>query len=107
LYRMRDLLPVRSRSPAFSRGLTVMHTIDESSPLNGATADSLRDSDSELIITLMGIDSTTGQYVHARYSYLDDEIIFDHHFVDIVTELPDGRIQVDLRHFNEIEPDQR
>jgi inward rectifier potassium channel len=105
LYRMRDLIPVRSRSPAFSRGLTVLHTIDESSPLNGATPDSLRSSDAEIIVTLMGIDSTTGQYVHARRSYLDDEVLFGQHFADLVTELPDGRIQLDLRRFDEVEPD--
>jgi inward rectifier potassium channel len=105
LYRIRDLVPVRSRSPIFSRGLTVMHLIDESSPLQGATPDSLRQSDSELIVTLLGIDATTSQYVHARFSYLDDEILFNHHLADMVTELPDGRIQLDLRHFNEVEPD--
>jgi inward rectifier potassium channel len=105
LYRMRDLVPLRSRSPAFSRGLTVMHVIDESSPLDGATAHSLRSSDAEIIVTLTGIDDTTGQYVHARCSYLDDEVLFDHHFADMVTELPDGRIRVDLRQFNEVEPD--
>ena len=105
LYRMRDLIPVRSRSPAFSRGLTVMHTIDESSPLHGASPDSLRSSDAEIIITLMGIDGTTGQYVHARRSYLDDEVLFGQHFADLVTELPDGRIQLDLRRFDEVEPD--
>ncbi len=105
LYRMRDLVPVRSRSPAFSRGLTVMHTIDESSPLMGATADALRSSDAEIIITLMGIDATTGQYVHARRSYLDDEVLFGQRFLDMVTELPDGRVQLDLRQFDEVEPD--
>ncbi len=105
LYRMRNLIPVRSRSPAFSRGLTVMHTIDQSSPLNGATPDSLRSSDAEIIITVMGIDGTTGQYIHARRSYLDDEVLFRQHFADMVTELPDGRIQLDLRQFDEVEPD--
>lgn len=105
LYRMRDLVPLRSRSPAFSRGLTAMHVIDENSPLYGATADSLRGSDAEVIIALTGIDDTTGQYVHARCSYLDDEVLFDHHFADMVTELPDGRILVDLRQFDKVEPD--
>jgi inward rectifier potassium channel len=105
LYRMRELVPVRSRSPAFSRGMTVMHTIDKSSPLEGATANSLRSLDAEIIVTLVGIDGTTGQYIHSRCSYLDDEVLFDYHFADMVTELPDGRIQLDLRQFNEVEPD--
>jgi inward rectifier potassium channel len=104
-YRFRDLPPVRSRAPAFSRGLQVMHTIDERSPLNGATADTLRKSDAELIVTLIGIDATTGQYVHAHCSYLDEEILFGHRFVDILTELPDGRMELDLGHFHQVEPD--
>jgi len=105
LYRMRDLVPVRSRAPAFMRGLTVMHVIDVNSPLAGATSESLRASDAELLVTLMGIDGTTGQYVHARCSYLEDEILFQHRFVDILTELPDGRMRLDLRHFHDVEPD--
>jgi inward rectifier potassium channel len=105
LYRMRDLTPVRSRAPAFSRGLTVMHSIDAGSPLVGATAESLRSCDAELLVTLVGIDGTTGQTVHARCSYLDDEILFGHRYVDVLTELPDGRMRLDLRHFHEVEPD--
>lgn len=107
LYRTRDLLPVRSRSLAFSRGMTVMHTIDKNSPLYGAKPDSLRSSDAEIILTLRGIDSTTSQFVHARCSYLDDEILFDHHLAEMLTELPDGRMQLDLRQFDKIEPDHR
>lgn len=105
LYRMRDLTPVRERSPAFSRGWVVMHAIDPSSPLHGATARSLRESDAELLVTLVGVDATTGQFVHARWSYLDDEILFGHRYVDLVTELPDGRVRVDLRRFHDVVPD--
>ncbi len=105
LYRMHDLTPVRERSPAFVRGWVVMHAIDDESPLHGATAESLRASDSELLVTLAGVDGTTGQYVHARHSYLDDEILFGRRYVDLVTELPDGRIRIDLRRFHEVQPD--
>ncbi|MGZ6140663.1 MAG: ion channel [Myxococcaceae bacterium] len=105
LYRMRDLTPVRERSPAFARGWTVMHSIDAASPLHGSTPGSLRASDAELLVTIVGVDATTGQFVHARWSYLDDEILFAHRYVDMVTELPDGRIRVDLRHFHDVVPD--
>jgi inward rectifier potassium channel len=105
LYRMRDLAPVRERSPAFARGWTVMHSIDASSPLDGSTPGSLRASDAELLITIVGVDATTGQFVHARWSYLDDEILFGHRYVDLVTELPDGRVRLDLRHFHDVVPD--
>jgi inward rectifier potassium channel len=105
LYRTRDLPLVRARSPAFSRGLMAMHAIDENSPLKGSTSASLRSADAELLVTLMGIDATTGQYVHARCSYLDDEILFGQRFADLVSELPDGRIRLDLSQFDKTEPD--
>ena len=105
LYRTRDLPPVRSRALFFSRGMTVMHNIDERSPLYGATPEALKKSDAELLITLVGIDGTTGQYVHARASYLDDEILFGHHLAEMLIELPDGRMQLDLRQFDKFEPD--
>ena len=88
LYRMRDLAPMRERSPAFARGWVVMHAIDEVSPLYGATPGSLRASDAEVLVTLVGVDGTTGQFVHARHSYLDDEIVFGRRYVDQAT---DGR----------------
>ncbi len=105
LYRMRDLAPVRERSPAFARGWVVMHAIDASSPLQGETPASLRASDAEVLITLVGVDGTTGQFVHARHSYLDEEILFGRRYVDQVSELPDGRIRIDLRRFHDVEPD--
>ncbi|MGZ3444815.1 MAG: hypothetical protein ACXWLG_04320 [Myxococcaceae bacterium] len=62
-------------------------------------------TDAELLVTIVGVEATTGQFVHARWSYLDDEILFGHRYVDMVTELPDGRIRVDLRHFHDVVPD--
>ena len=40
-YRMRDLRLERDRSPALARSWTVMPPIDESSPLHGATPETL------------------------------------------------------------------
>ncbi|MGZ6078833.1 MAG: potassium transporter, partial [Myxococcaceae bacterium] len=50
----------------------MLHSVDASSPLHGSTPGSLRATDAELLVTIVGVDATTGQFVHARWSYLDD-----------------------------------
>jgi inward rectifier potassium channel len=39
---------------------------------------------SELVVTSNGIDETLAQPVHARTSYLLDEMLWDHQFADIM-----------------------
>src|SRR5262249_22633364 len=73
-YRMYDLHLVRERSPAVSRSWNVFHRIDEGSKLYGATPESLKKEETELIVTIIGIDDTSLQPVHARHRYIDDEI---------------------------------
>jgi len=52
--RIRDLALVRAQHPAFSLGWTIMHIIDELSPLRAQTEESLRDSQSIFILSLSG-----------------------------------------------------
>ena len=54
----------------------MLHVIAEDSPLHGATEESLRAQDGELIVAVMGIDGTSSQTVHGRYSYDDQTIRF-------------------------------
>jgi inward rectifier potassium channel len=53
---------------------TVVHPIDESSPLHGKSAADLEQLQTEFLILLKGFDDTFSQTVHARYSYRYDEI---------------------------------
>ncbi len=103
-YRSRDLALVREHHASFRRGSTLMHRIDETSPLFGATPASLKATDSEVIVSLVGIDATTSQIVHAGGSYLDDEIRFGHRYADTIRELPDGRYELDARRFHDTVP---
>lgn len=103
-YRNRDLKLVREHSSSFRRGTTLMHTLDETSPLFGATPESLAATDSEIIVSLIGIDATTSQVVHAGGSYLDDEVRFGHRYADTIRELPDGRVELDVRRFHDTVP---
>ena len=59
-YRIRrivDLPLLRSRFPMFTLGWTIMHVIDDSSPLSAETAESLSSSKSVFVLSLSGTDS--------------------------------------------------
>lgn len=97
LRRLIDLPLVRSQNPIFALSWTVMHEIDAQSPLHGLPLQALREDRAELLVTMVGIDGTFAQTIHARHSYTMDELIPDARFVDLIQELPDGRRGVDLR----------
>jgi inward rectifier potassium channel len=82
---------------------TLVHPIDEKSPLRGATAESLRDAEAEFLILLSGTDETFSQTVHSRSSYLADEVVVGARFRDMFVEAADGRPRIDLRRFHELE----
>jgi inward rectifier potassium channel len=103
-YRMRDLALQRDRSPALARSWTVIHTIDESSPLHGATPESLERDDVELMLTVVGIDETSAQNLHARHTYGHERIRWGARHADMLSELPDGRLQLDMREFHRVVP---
>jgi inward rectifier potassium channel len=101
-YRMRDLRLERDRSPAIARSWNVMHKLDESSPLYGATPETLERDEVEIILTVVGIDETSAQSVHARHTYHHDEIRWGARHADMLTELPDGRTRLDMREFDRV-----
>lgn len=62
---------------------TVVHPIDESSPLYGKTAADLAKLQAELLILIKAFDDTFSQTVHARHSYPFDEIQWGKKFPQI------------------------
>ena len=102
--RFYDLRLARHRSPVFALTFTVMHQIDEDSPLFGATAASLQAQNAELVVSATGVDETIAQTVHARTSYLGDEILWDHRFVDLFGWTEKGRRVIDYRRFHDTIP---
>jgi inward rectifier potassium channel len=103
-YRMRDLRLERERSPALARSWTVMHPIDERSPLHGATPETLARDEVELILTVVGIDETSAQNVHARHTYGAEQVCWGARHADMLSERPDGRLELDARAFHRLVP---
>ncbi len=54
---------------------TVVHPIDEASPLWKKTPEDLTAAQAEIMILIRGFDDTFAQTVHARYSYRSDELL--------------------------------
>ncbi|MBC1239848.1 ion channel [Nostoc sp. 2RC] len=102
--RIYDLKLLRNQTPSFSLSWSVVHVIDEFSPLYGMTAESLIQTNSMLMISLSGIDETVTQVVYARHSYSAHEILWNNRFVDIFHETPDGHRYIDYNRFHDVLP---
>ena len=102
--RFHDLRLVRAQNMMFALSWTAMHAIEPDSPLFGQTQASLRAAEAELVVAVVGTDETMAQMVHARWSYLADEILFDHRYVDMILFEPDGRRRVALERMDLAEP---
>jgi len=106
-YRFRrivDLPLLRSQHPMFALGWTLMHVIDEASPLHVETAESLLNSESTFILSVSGTDEDTGQTLMARSVYSSADIRWNSSFHDILEVAPDGTLHIDYSKFHEIEP---
>ena len=104
-YKAHDLKLVRHRQVGMTRGWTVMHVIDETSPLFGLDQAGLAKAELEIYIALTGIDDITMQTVHSMNQYTDAHIKFGYRFADTLKPLPDGRFLLDLRNFDAVVPD--
>ena len=91
--RVYPLKLVRNETPSFILSWSIMHVVDEDSPLFGCTDfDSLRNTRTSFAVALNGIDETIGQVVHASYNYTFEDIMLDHKFVDIVKTNKEGKV---------------
>lgn len=105
LRRLHDLKLSRAHSPIFVMSWTVMHTIDEHSPLDCVAWGIDLSNIGSIIVTLIGHDGTYGQTVYARHMYHADDIRMNHRFVDIIHELEDGRLMIDYTRFHDTIPE--
>jgi inward rectifier potassium channel len=101
-YRMIDLPLVRDRSLAISRSWTVMHVVDEKSPLYGLTPAVCAAEELEITASVVGTDDTSLQPVHGRHRYEAKDIMWGARPADLLSELPNGLIQLDVRKFDEV-----
>ena len=68
----------------FLYGWSLLHIIDEASPLAGETFESLKAAKAFVLLTIGGIDETTGQMLMSRVrSTSPPPLRWNHAFVDV------------------------
>jgi inward rectifier potassium channel len=105
MVRRYAVLPLeRNKVTFFPLSWTIVHPIDETSPLARKTAEELGRSQAEILVLLSGIDETFEQTVHSRSSYRADEIVWNARFRSMFgADAARSRVSVDIRRIDEIE----
>lgn len=102
--RVFDELELERRQVSFfPLSWTVVHPIDEASPLFGLSRRDLLESDAEFLVLLTGMDETFSQMVHARSSYKADEVRWGVRFRNIFEETGDSHIAMEVSRLDEVE----
>jgi inward rectifier potassium channel len=102
--RFDELKLTRARTSLFALSWTIMHPIDEDSPLYGADSTMLYDDQMEIVVLLSGTDETLADVIYARHAYGADDLVWGHRFVDVLSMTPQGLRIVDLTKFHDTEP---
>jgi inward rectifier potassium channel len=87
---------------------TVVHPINQNSPLHGETLESLRQSQSEFLVLLKAFDETFSTTVQTRTSFIPDEVLFNYRFANafVISAATHTKVAVDMRQFDAVEPAQ-
>ncbi len=93
----------RSKINFFTTSWTVVHPIDNDSPLQGMTPEECANHHMEVIIMFKAFDDTYARTVYDRNSYIHSEIKWGQKFVPIFTEKGDGQIHIDLEKIGQYE----
>ena len=88
----------------FPLSWTVVHPLNETSPLAGQTQDDVEAADGEVLILLTGVDETSFTTIHARASYKCHEIVWQGRFVNMFNpDKANHALSIDVRKLSDIE----
>ncbi len=99
--RIIDLPLVRSQSPAFILTWTGMHRITPESPFWDVTPELLQKQEVTIFVSVVGLDETFVQTIHARHVYSAREILWNRRHADVISTGPDGIRIIDYTSFHE------
>jgi inward rectifier potassium channel len=105
LRRLHDLALSNATLSLFPLTWTVMHEIDEVSPLAGYDAERFKERDARLVLTIEARDHVLGAAIHDMRMYTADEVLFGMHYAEAVTLDDQLRPVADLTRLSLVEPD--
>jgi inward rectifier potassium channel len=103
--RAQELRLERAHLPAFPLTWTLMHVLDEQSPLHGYDRARVITAHAQLFVTLEARDPTLAAVVHDIRNYAAEDIRFGMRYADAVTMAEDGTPVADLARIGALEPD--
>lgn len=101
-YKFYTLSLERSKVDSLPMNWTVVHALDEESPLFGMSQNDMKAADLEIYVNIRGFDDVYSNFVLRRTSYTYNEIKFNRKFVPMYRESSDGMTTiVELQKLNE------
>lgn len=93
----------RDRVSFFPASWTVVHPIDNASPLYGTTREELTAANAEFLVLITATDETFSTTVQSRSSYTAEEIVWGAKFANLF-QGGDRVLTIDMHRFHAIEP---
>jgi inward rectifier potassium channel len=98
--RFYQLFLFRKRIPYLSVPWTVVHIIDEKSPLHGMSEKSFSEEHLEFFVQIKAFDETHREFIYKEFSYFGtDEVLWGHKFVNIQNYTQTGALKISMRRF--------
>ncbi|MBU6341454.1 MAG: hypothetical protein KGS48_08185 [Bacteroidetes bacterium] len=83
-----------SKISFFSLSWTIVHDLNENSPLYGFSSQDLQDAGAEFLILVKGTDEGNQQMVHIRRSYTAEEMVWNAKFLPVIGRSRKGKARV-------------
>lgn len=93
----------RKRVSILTLNWTVVHPLDENSPLKDMTAEDMITTEAGFAVLLKAFDDTFSQTVHSRTSYQYDEMVWGAKFVPVFDRDEEGRIILNLNKIDDFD----
>lgn len=103
--RIYDLKLRRDEQPLFILGWSLMHDIDEHSPLIGHDKHPDAKTDAILVLSINGVDETTSQTMLSRATYTYAQILWGRRYVDLLHTDAQGTAHMDYARIHQTEAD--
>jgi inward rectifier potassium channel len=103
--RIQELPLLRSRLPLFPLTWTLMHVLDETSPLHGLTPEQLIAAEANFFLTIEARDPSLATVVHEMRTFSPQDVMYGTRYTDAISVEPDGTPVADMTLIGAVEPD--
>jgi inward rectifier potassium channel len=103
--RTHELALMRNTIPVFPLTWTLMHDIDEHSPLRHLDPRQFAQADVRLFVSFEARDPDLATVVHDLRDYAPSDVLFGMRYADVITTDEEGRPTADMTRMSDVEPE--